>query len=32
LGILRGIGHFLKEAAKQNIDRYYINHAYFEAL
>ena len=31
LGILRGTGHLLKEAAKQNIDRYYIDHAYFEA-
>ena len=31
LGILRGTGHLLKEAAKKNIDRYYIDHAYFEA-
>ena len=31
LGILRGTGHLLKQAAKQNIDRYYIDHAYFEA-
>ena len=31
LGILRGTGHLLKEAAKQNVDRYYIDHAYFEA-
>ena len=30
LGILRGTGHLLKEAAKRNIDRYYIDHAYFE--
>ena len=29
LGILRGSGHLLKEAAKKNIDRYYIDHAYF---
>ena len=29
LGILRGAGHLLKEAAKKNIDRYYIDHAYF---
>ena len=28
-GILRGTGHLLKEAAKKNIDRYYIDHAYF---
>ena len=27
LGILRGTGHLLKEAAKKNIDRYYIDHA-----
>ena len=30
LGILRGTGHLLQEAARQNIDRYYIDHAYFE--
>ena len=30
LGILRGTGHLLKEAARKNIDRYYIDHAYFE--
>jgi len=30
LGILRGTGHLLQEAAKKNIDRYYIDHAYFE--
>jgi len=29
LGILRGTGHLLKEAAKNKIDRYYIDHAYF---
>lgn len=27
LGILRGTGHLLQEAARQNIDRYYIDHA-----
>ena len=32
LGILRGSGHLLKEAAKKNIDRYYIDHAYFSPL
>ena len=31
LGILRGTGHLLKEAARKQIDRYYIDHAYFEA-
>lgn len=31
LGILRGTGHLLKEAAKKNIDRYYLDHAYFLA-
>ena len=30
LGILRGTGHLLKEAASKNINRYYIDHAYFE--
>ena len=30
LGILRGTGHLLKEAAKKNIERYYLDHAYFE--
>lgn len=30
LGILRGTGHLLKEAAKNNIVRYYLDHAYFE--
>ena len=30
-GILRGTGHLLKEAAKKNLDRYYIDHAYFNA-
>ena len=30
LGILRGTGHLLKDAARKNIDRYYIDHAYFE--
>ena len=29
LGILRGTGHLLKHAASKNIDRYYIDHAYF---
>jgi hypothetical protein len=29
-GILRGTGHLLKEAAANNIDRYFIDHAYFE--
>ena len=29
-GILRGTGHLLKEAASKNLDRYYIDHAYFE--
>ena len=28
-GILRGTGHLLKDAAKKNIDRYFIDHAYF---
>ena len=31
LGILRGTGHLLKEAARKGIDRYYIDHAYFDA-
>ena len=31
LGILRGTGQPLKEAAKQNIKNYYIDHAYLEA-
>ena len=31
LGILRGTGHLLKQTAKKNIDRYYIDHAYFDA-
>ena len=31
LGILRGTGHLLKQAAKEKIDRYYIDHAYFDA-
>ena len=30
-GILRGTGHLLKEAASKNLDRYYIDHAYFNA-
>ena len=30
-GILRGTGHLLKEAANKNLDRYYIDHAYFNA-
>ena len=30
LGILRGTGHLLKEAISKNIDRYYIDHAYFD--
>jgi len=30
LGILRGTGHLLKEAAKKNIERYYLDHAYFD--
>ena len=30
LGILRGTGHLLQEAAKKNIERYYIDHAYFQ--
>ena len=29
LGILRGTGHLLKHAASKDIDRYYIDHAYF---
>ena len=29
-GILRGTGHLLKEAAINNIDRYFIDHAYFD--
>jgi hypothetical protein len=28
-GILRGTGHLLKDAARKNIDRYFIDHAYF---
>ncbi len=30
LGILRGTGKLLKEAARIELDRYYIDHAYFE--
>lgn len=30
-GILRGTGHLLQAASKKNIDRYYIDHAYFNA-
>ncbi len=30
-GILRGTGHLLKQAAIKNIDRYFIDHAYFDA-
>ncbi len=29
-GILRGTGHLLKQAAIMNIDRYFIDHAYFD--
>ena len=30
LGILRGTGMAMQEAAKQGIDRYYLDHAYFD--
>ena len=30
-GILRGTGHLLKQAAIKNIDRYFIDHAYYDA-
>ena len=30
LGILRGTGHLLHDVARKKIDRYYIDHAYFE--
>jgi hypothetical protein len=30
LGILRGTGELLKEAARIELDRYYIDHAYFQ--
>ena len=30
-GILRGSGHLLKQAATMDIDRYFIDHAYFDA-
>ena len=30
-GILRGAGHLLKQAAMMDIDRYFIDHAYFNA-
>jgi len=31
LGILRGTGMAMQEAAKQGIDRYYLDHAYFDS-